>query len=120
MGRPKYVDCAPRSQSRPVVTLVYLPLVDASTDPRHSRPRALFPVWDVLLSELPTDATTSPRLELLFDICAAMILALKGPLLRPVNATRPGKHHRGGLWDDLRDEEVDSETDTAFVHGLQM
>ena len=91
--------------------------------------RELGPLWDFLLSEPPATVTEYPRLDLLIDLCAAMLLSVKGLLLRPsTTSTANGKilqaKARGAsLWTDLNIDENNApmpDDDEVFVRGLQL
>jgi len=85
------------------------------------------PLWDFLFAEPPSTPVQSPKLDLVIDVCAAMLLLCKGRLRKASSAHRkkkiqsPGK----GLWDGLSsDEELEDlpleDPEDAFVRGLQL
>jgi len=79
-------------------------------------PPAIFPIWDFLLSESPSTATNSPKLDLLLDLCVALLILLKPRLNHAGVVTR----RKPGLWgdDDTNgDEGTDSDT---FVNGFNL
>jgi hypothetical protein len=79
-------------------------------------PPTIFPIWDFLLSESPSTATNSPKLDLLLDLCVALLILLKPRLNHAGVVTR----RKPGLWgdDDTNgDEGTDSDT---FVNGFNL
>ena len=80
-------------------------------------PPAVFPIWDFLFSEPPSTAINQPKLDLLVDLCVALLILLKPRLNHAGVVTR---RKGGGLWgdDDTNgDEDPNSE---AFVNGFNL
>lgn len=57
---------------------------------------SLLRIWDLILSEPSTTRTETPKVDLLLDVCTAMLLLARKPLLQA------GKRRSGqvGLWGD--------------------
>ncbi|KAK4687823.1 vesicle-fusing ATPase, partial [Tremellales sp. Uapishka_1] len=91
-------------------------------------PRSLLPVWDFVFSEPPSTLTEQPKIDLLIDVCAAMLLLCKDRLLRPASVPSPHKsatYKKPGLWADISSDEelpvpVTEDAETAFVRCLQL
>lgn len=80
-------------------------------------PPAVFPIWDFLFSEPPSTATNQPKLDLLVDLCVALLILLKPRLNHAGVVTRK---KGGGLWgDDDTNGDEDSNSD-AFVNGFNL
>lgn len=80
-------------------------------------PPAVFPIWDFLFSEPPSTATNQPKLDLLVDLCVALLILLKPRLNHAGVVTRK---KGGGLWgDDDTNGDEDSNSD-AFINGFNL
>lgn len=77
-------------------------------------------IWDILLAQPPAQSSNNetPRLTLLVDICASMLLRLRPRLVVA------GNRYKGGLWGDVEVEEDQSLTDgtvgDGFVVGMKI
>lgn len=79
-------------------------------------PPAVFPIWDFLFSEPPSTATQQPKLDLLVDLCVALLILLKPRLNHAGVVTR----RKPGLWgDDDTNGDEDADSD-AFVNGFNL
>lgn len=79
-------------------------------------PPAVFPIWDFLFSEPPSTSTNQPKLDLLVDLCVALLILLKPRLNHAGVVTRK----KGGLWgDDDTNGDEDPDSD-AFLNGFNL
>lgn len=86
----------------------------------HDR-RHLLPVWDYMFAQPPAIPDFHPKLDLLVDLCVAMICLAKKQIIYPPHHQSPGK--KAGLWDDENQPTQMSEAedpDAAFVRCLQL
>lgn len=79
-------------------------------------PPAIFPIWDFLLAEEPRTADVQPKLDLLVDLCVALMILCKPRL----NGASVVVQKQGGLWGDDDDDGVNEADDDAFVNGLNL
>ena len=79
-------------------------------------PPAIFPVWDFLLSESPSTATNQPKLDLMLDICVALLILLKPRLNHAGVVTR----RKPGLWGDDDTNGDEGTDDDTFVNGFNL
>jgi hypothetical protein len=77
-------------------------------------------IWDLLLAQPPAQSSinATPRLTLLVDICASMLLRLRPRLVVA------GNRYKGGLWGDVEVEEdqalADGTVGDGFVAGMKI
>ncbi|KAL7420303.1 S-adenosylmethionine-dependent methyltransferase [Cryptotrichosporon argae] len=74
-------------------------------------------LWDYILAEPPATADSHPKLDMLIDVCAAMILLAKPFLLRAPDRARHGK---ASMWDNTADDGEGDDVEAAFARGLQL
>jgi hypothetical protein len=79
-------------------------------------PPAIFPIWDFLLSESPSTATSQPKLDLMLDICVALLILLKPRLNHAGVVTR----RKPGLWGDDDTNGDEGTDDDTFVNGFNL
>lgn len=85
----------------------------------HDR-RHLLPIWDYMFAQPPAVPDFHPKLDLLVDLCVAMICLAKKQIIYPPHERSPKKK---GLWDDENQPTMMSEAedpDAAFVRCLQL
>lgn len=79
-------------------------------------PPAVFPIWDFLLSEPSATVSNQPKLDLLVDICVALLILLKPRLNHAGVVTR----HKPGLWGDDDSHGDEDPNSDAFVNGFNL
>jgi hypothetical protein len=93
--------------------------------------QALMPAWDLMLSQASTTSDSSPKLDILVDLCTAMLLLLKARLLtNPRNPRNHRKSASGGFWGvteevevttaDTLDENDSDALGEAFARGMRL
>lgn len=85
----------------------------------HDR-RHLLPIWDYMFAQPPAVPDFHPKLDLLVDLCVAMICLAKKHIIYPPHQRSPKKK---GLWDEENQPTQMSEAedpDMAFVRCLQL
>lgn len=72
-------------------------------------------LWDLILAQPPSTATSTPRLTFLVDICTSMILRLRPRLIIA------GNRYKGGLWsDEAEGDSLDGGMGEGFVEGMAL
>lgn len=79
-------------------------------------PPAIFPIWDFLFSESPSTSTNQPKLDLMLDICVALLILLKPRLNHAGVVTR----RKPGLWGDDDTNGDEGTNDDTFVNGFNL
>lgn len=79
-------------------------------------PPAIFPIWDFLLSESPSTSTNQPKLDLMLDLCVALLILLKPRLNHAGVVTR----RKPGLWGDDDTNGDEGTNDDTFVNGFNL
>lgn len=75
--------------------------------------RPLIAIWDYILSERPTTRESVPKVDALLDICTAMLLLAKRPMLAGPTAER---NRNGTMWIPV--DSLDDEASSMFALEL--
>ncbi|CED83680.1 GTPase-activating protein [Phaffia rhodozyma] len=76
---------------------------------------SLLRIWDFVLSEPSTTRTETPKIDLLLDVCTAMLLLTRKPLIQ---AGRRRSGQSVGLWGDV--DEQNGDFGEGFVEGMAL
>lgn len=83
----------------------------------------LIPIWDFLFAQPPTMADQmAPKLDLLIDMCVALVVMVKNQVVYPPQKTHP-QSPKPNLWTGAEDTDIPGDPedpDEAFVRCLQL
>jgi hypothetical protein len=82
------------------------------------------PIWDFIFSEASTTTNDQPKIDLLVDVCTAMLLVVKPRILHPPKRSTRSRDKVTGLWGAV-EEDPDpvprpEDPEEAFVRCLQL